>query len=171
MKILSLTLFLFIFSFSFGQKVNELILKKINIYRKQNGIPELTYSPQAELANRQMLNYMVETSTVPLDHTQKIQSKFPKTFDTFIDRIAYLYQYNYNYVGENLCSFVDLKTDEERSNKVLELWKNSPKHNALMLSTNYDGVCVGSGISDKIIVDGIAYTNDDVFYCVLNVYK
>ena len=166
-----LIIFLFIFSFSFGQKVNDLIIKKINLYRKQNGLSELKYTPDAELANKQMLNYMVETSTLPLDHSQKISSSFPQTFETFIERITYLYEYNYTYIGENLCSFNDLKTDEERANKVLELWKNSPKHNSLMLSPKYDGFCVGSKTSDKIIIDGVTYTDSPTFYCVLTVYK
>lgn len=170
MKILLIS-FLFIFSFSFSQKVNELIIKKINIYRKQNGVPELVYEPKAKLANDQMLNYMIETSTLPMDHSQKIVSSFPTTFETFIDRITYLYGYNYTYIGENLCSFNDLRTDEERANKVLELWKNSPKHNSLMLNPKYDGFCVGSKTSDKIIIDGVTYTDSPTFYCVLTVYK
>jgi uncharacterized protein YkwD len=170
MKILLIT-FLFIFSFSFGQKVNELIIKKINLYRKQNGIPELVYESKAKLANDQMLNYMIETSTLPLDHSQRITSSFPTTFQTFIERITYLYQYNYTYIGENLCSFIDLKTDEEKANKVLELWKNSPKHNELMLNPKYDGLCVGSKTSNKIIIDGVTYDDDRIFYCVLTVYK
>jgi len=170
MKILLIT-FLFIFSFSFGQKVNELIIKKINLYRKQNGIPELVYESKAKLANDQMLNYMIETSTLPLDHSQRITSSFPTTFETFIDRITYLYQYNYTYIGENLCSFRDLKTDEERANKVLELWKNSPKHNELMLNPKYDGLCVGSKTSNKIIINGVTYDDGQIFYCVLTVYK
>lgn len=169
--LLILFLFLFFFSFSFSQKVNDLIIKKINNYRKENGLLSLVYAPEAKLANDQMLNYIIETSTVPLDHSQRIPTSFAQTFETFIDRITYLYQYNYTYIGENLCSFDDLKTDEERANKVLLLWKNSPKHNALMLSPKYDGFCVGSKTSDKIIIDGITYDDSPTFYCVLTVYK
>jgi len=161
----------FIFFHSFGQTVNDLIIKKINQYRKEYGLTPLKYSAEAKLANTQMLTYMVETSTMPFDHSQKLQSSFGQTFDNFTDRITYLYGYNYNYIGENLCTFDDKKTDEERANRVLEIWKNSPSHNALLLDTKYDGVCVGSKISNTIYYGDVFYQNNPTFYCVLTMYK
>jgi uncharacterized protein YkwD len=170
MKSLSIFLF-FIFFHSFGQTVNDLIIKKVNQYRKEYGLSPLKYSPQAKLANSQMLTYMVETSTMPFDHSQKLQSSFGKTFDNFTDRIVYLYGNNFNYIGENLCTFDDKKTDEERANRVLEIWKNSLPHNALLLSLKYDGVCVGSKVSNTIYYGDVFYQNNPTFYCVLTMYK
>jgi hypothetical protein len=53
-------LLLFPISFIYGQTVNDLIIKEINLYREQFGIHKLKYAPEAELANQQMLNYMIE---------------------------------------------------------------------------------------------------------------
>jgi len=170
MKTLLIFIF-FIFFQGFGQNVNDLIIKKVNQYRKENNLTPLKYSSEAKLANNQMLNYMIETSTMPLDHSQRISTSFGKTFDNFADRITYLYEYNYEYIGENLCTFDDKKTDEERANKVLEIWKKSPAHNALLLSVKYDGVCVGSKISNTIFYGNLYYENKPTFYCVLTMYK
>lgn len=170
MKTISIFIF-FIFFHSFGQTVNDLIIKKINQYRKEYGLTPLKYSSEAKLANTQMLTYMVETFTMPFDHSQKLQSSFGQTFDNFTDRITYLYGYNYNYIGENLCTFDDKKTDEERANRVLEIWKNSPSHNELLLDTKYDGVCVGSKVSNTIYYGNVLYRNNPTFYCVLTMYK
>lgn len=164
-------LLLLSFSFVYGQTVNDLIIKKVNLYREQFGIQKLKYAPEAELANQQMLNYMIETSTMPTDHSQKIQSSFGKTFDNFVDRITYLYGYNYIYIGENLCTFDDKKTDEERANRVLEIWKSSPPHNSLLLDTKYDGICVGSKISNTVYYGSTFYQNNPTFYCVLTMYR
>ena len=170
MKTLSIFIF-FLFFHGFGQTVNDLIIKKVNQYRKEYNLTPLKYSSEAKLANSQMLTYMIETSTMPLDHSQKIPSSFGKTFDNFSDRITYLYGYDYEYIGENLCTFDDKKTDEERANKVLEIWKKSPAHNALLLSLKYDGVCVGSKISNTIYYGNLYYENTPTFYCVLTMYK
>ena len=166
-----LILFLFFFSFGLTQTLNELVIKKINNYRKEYGLPSLVYAPEAKLANDQMLNYMTQTCTVPLDHSQRIPTSFPVTFETFQERYEYLYK-NTSCIalGENICSFVDLKTDEERANKIIDLWKNSQSHNALLLTLRFTGICVSNKTTNKIIVDGITF-NDKIRYCVLTVYK
>lgn len=163
-------LFLFFFSFGLAQTLNELVIKKINNYRGEYGLPSLVYSPEAKLANDQMLNYMLETSTLPLDHSQKIPTSFPVTFQTFQERYKYLYNDERVSLGENLCSFIDLKTNEERANMIINLWKNSPSHNALMLSLNYVGICVGNGTTNKTIINDMVY-NNKTRYCVLTLYK
>jgi uncharacterized protein YkwD len=53
----------------------------------------------------------------------------------------------------------------------LNVWKNSPPHNKLLLSSRYDGICVGSKTSDKITKGGITYINGEIFYCVLTMFK
>ena len=171
MKTFLLFIFIFVFFPFFGQNVDQLIIKKVNEYRKENLLPPLCYSEKAKIANKQMLNYMVETSTIPLDHSQKIQTSNPKTFDNFIDRINYVYNFDYICVGENLCTFIKPSTDEECAIMVLNVWKNSPPHNKLLLSSQYDGICVGSKTSNKITQGGITYINGEIFYCVLTMFK
>ena len=157
-------------SFIQAQTLNQRVMKKINEYRASYGITPLAYEPKAKKINDQMLNYMIETSTIPLDHSQRLPTSFPKTFETFTDRVNYLYDTNYTCIGENLCTFVDLKTDEERAEYIVALWKNSAPHNALLLSLRYTGMYVGNRLSNQIILDGTHFYNY-IRYVVLNVYK
>ncbi len=157
-------------SFIQAQTLNQRVMKKINEYRASYGITPLAYEPKAKKINDQMLNYMIETSTIPLDHSQRLPTSFPKTFETFTDRVNYLYDTNYICIGENLCTFVDLKTDEERAEYIVALWKNSAPHNALLLSLRYTGMYVGNRLSNQIILDGTHFYNY-IRYVVLNVYK
>jgi len=137
-----------------AQTLNERVMKKINEYRTSFGISPLVYEPKAKKANEQMLNYKIETSTMPMDHSQRIPTSYPQTFETFADRIYYLYEYNYNYIGENLCTFGDLSTDEERANMIMTLWKNSIPHNELLLSLRYTGFYVDTRVSNTLIING-----------------
>ena len=61
MKTFLLFIFISISFFFFSQTVDQLIIKKVNEYRKENQLPPLCYSEKAKIANKQMLNYMVET--------------------------------------------------------------------------------------------------------------
>jgi hypothetical protein len=55
---------------------------------------------------------MVETSTVPLDHTQTLKSSFGRTFNSFDDRVNFVLTEPYEYVGENLIGIVYDNTNE-----------------------------------------------------------
>jgi uncharacterized protein YkwD len=128
-------------------------------------------SDSAKISNQQQLNYMVETYTVPLDHTQKIKTSYPATFNTYSERINYIHKYDYNYVGENLYGAVYKGTPEEVSTEIFNAWVNSPRHNELLLDSNPTGIYVDYRITDKMIVDGVTYICCDIIYCVLTVYK
>jgi uncharacterized protein YkwD len=153
-----------------AQSLNQRIMNKINEYRILNGITPLVYEPKAKKANDQMLNYMIETATLPLDHAQRIPTSFPTTFENFIERITYLYEYKYEYIGENLCSYSDLTNDEDRADEALSLWKNSKSHNELLLNAKYTGFCVGNQVLDSIIINSITY-HSPTRYVVLTMYK
>ena len=153
-----------------AQTLNQRVMNKINEYRASYGITPFAFEPKAKKANDQMLNYMIETSTVPLDHTQRIPSSFPKTFESFDDRVNYIYDKKFICIGENICSFADLKTDEERAEKIVTLWKNSVSHNALLLSLRFTGMYVGNQLSNQLIVDNF-YFYEPIRYVVLTVYK
>lgn len=166
-----LFIFLFISFFSFGQSINQLIIQKVNMYRTQNNLPTLVVSSDAKLLNDQQLEYMVKTSTVPLDHTQKIKTSYPKTFNTFNDRVNYVYKYKFIYLGENLYGGVYEGTPEQVAETIFKAWVNSPLHNKLMLSPFPIGMYINYQITNKMIVDGITYECCDFIYCVLTVYK
>ena len=93
----TLIIFIFVSFIGFGQSINDLIIQKVNKYRIQNHLKPLVVSDSARLLNTQQLTYMVETSTVPLDHTQKLKTSYQKTFNTFTDRVNYVYKFKYKY--------------------------------------------------------------------------
>lgn len=91
---------------SFSQNINELLYLKINNYRKELGLKKLVIENKAKIANDQQLKYMVETSTVPLDHTQTLKSSYGRTFNSFDDRVDFVLTEPYEYIGENLIGIV-----------------------------------------------------------------
>jgi uncharacterized protein YkwD len=167
----TLILFILVSFVGFGQSINTLIIQKVNKYRLDNHLKPLVVSDSAKISNQQQLNYMIETYTVPLDHTQKIKTSYPETFNTYSERIDYIHKYGYNFVGENLYGAVYQGTPEQVSSQIFNGWVNSPRHNELLLDTNPTGIYVDYRITDKMIVNGITYDCCDFIYCVLTVYK
>jgi uncharacterized protein YkwD len=166
-----LFLFIFISFIGFSQSLNTLIIQKVNRYRVQNHLKPLVVSDSAKILNVQQLNYMVETSTVPLDHTQKIKTSYPKTFNTFTERINYIHKHGYNFVGENLYGAVYQGIPEQVSSEIFNAWVNSPTHNALLLDPNPTGIYVDCKITQRMVINDVVYSCCDFVYCVLTVYK
>lgn len=167
-----LTLIFVIFKFIlFSQTINDLLYIKINKYRKENNHNELRICDEAKVANTQQLDYMIETSTVPLDHTQKIETNFGKTFDSFDERIEFIYGSNYEYVGENLIGLEYEGTKNIMSEKIITLWENSPGHNEVLLSDEPVCFYIDSKISNKIIINGYEHLSNGFIYCVLTTFK
>ena len=54
MKTFLLFIFIFVFFPFFGQNVDQLIIKKVNEYRKENLLQPLCYSEKAKIANKQI---------------------------------------------------------------------------------------------------------------------
>jgi hypothetical protein len=171
MKTIFLILSLLFVTFVNSQTINDLLYIKINKYRKENNEKELIVCNEAKIANTQQLDYMISTSTVPLDHTQKIQTNNDKTFKSFDERIEYIYGDNYEYVGENLIGLYYDETKTEMADKIFTLWKNSPGHNVVMLSDEPECFYINSEISNKIIVNDFEYLGDKIIYCVLTTFK
>lgn len=167
----TLILFIFISFVGFAQSLNTSIIQKVNKYRVQNHLKPLVVSDSAKLLNVQELNYMVETSTVPLDHTQKLKTSFTQTFNSFTSRVNYVYKSQYKYVGENLYGAVYEGTEDMVAETIFKAWVNSPLHNELLLDPNPTGIYVDYRITNKMIVNGITYDCCDFVYCVLTVYK
>ena len=152
----TLIFFIFVSFVGFTQSINTLLFKKINNYRVENNLNPLVLSEEAKLLNSQQLDYMVETSTVPLDHTQKLKTSYPKTFNTFNDRVNYVYNEG---------------TPEQVAETIFKAWVNSPSHNKLMLNPLPSGMYVNYQITHRMIVDGVTYMCCDIIYCVLTIYK
>ena len=164
-------IFFFFVSIGLSQSINECLYKKINNYRKSLGVPELFVDDRAKIFNDQQLNYMIQTSTVPLDHTQKIKTKYPKTFNTFVDRVNYIYKDNYEFVGENLVSTFYEGSEEEISEKIFKVWLNSPSHNLGMISEKPVGFYINYAVSNKLITPSMEIDGAKIIYCVLTTYK
>jgi uncharacterized protein YkwD len=167
----TLILFIFISFVGFTQSLNTLITQKVNKYRIQNHLKPLVVSDSAKLLSTQQLNYMVETSTVPLDHTQKLKTSFTQTFNTFTDRVNYVYKFQYKYVGENLYGAVYEGTEEQVAEDVFKSWVKSPLHNSVLLDPNPTGIYVDHQITQRMVVNGVVYACCDFIYCVLTIYK
>jgi uncharacterized protein YkwD len=171
MKTLIFILLFFISFNSLPQSISDCLYKKINHYRKTLGLNELYVDERAKVFNDQQLKYMIETSTVPLDHSQKIKTKYPKTFNTFLDRVNYVYKNKYEYVGENLVSLLYEGSDEYIANKIFNLWINSPTHKEIILSYEPEGFYINFGISTKLKTPTTEITGVKIIYCVLTTYK
>jgi len=171
MKTILFIIFFITTIISFSQTINDLLYVKINKYRKENGVNELTICDKAKIANTQQLNYMVITSTVPIDHTQKIQTNFGKTFNSFDERIEFIYGLQYEYVGENLIGLEYEGTKNIMSEKIITLWKNSPGHNEVLLSDEPVCFYINSKISNKIIINGYEHLSNVFIYVVLTTFK
>lgn len=171
MKTILFIIFFITTIISFSQTINDLLYVKINKYRKENGVKELIICNKARIANTQQLNYMIITSTVPLDHTQRIETNFGKTFDSFDERIEFIYGLNYEYVGENLIGLEYEGTKNIMSEKIITLWENSPSHNEVLLSDEPVCFYINSKISNKIIIDGYEHFSNGFIYVVLTTFK
>ena len=171
MKSILFIITLFVINFVNSQTINDLLYVKINKYRKENNEKELVVCDKAKIANTQQLEYMLTTSTVPLDHTQKTQTSYKKTFNTFDERIEFIYGDGYKYVGENLIGLYYDKTKNEMADEILTLWKNSPGHNEVLLSDEPVCFYINSKVSNKMIVNGFEYLSDGFIYCVLTTFR
>lgn len=171
MKNLIFVLFIFSSLLTLAQNISELLYVKINKYRKDHNLNELVVSDKAKVANTQQLNYMVKTSTVPLDHSQKIKTIFPKTFSTFTERMDYVYQNDYYYVGENLIAFFYEGSDERIAEKIFTSWVNSYSHNEVLLSNKPTGFYINYQITTKLITPTTEFEGAKIIYCVLTTYK
>ncbi len=165
----SIFLFLFFSFFTFGQSINDLIIQKVNKYRVQNKLVPYKVNEKAKPLNEQQLSYMSSTNTVPLDHSQKIKTSYPKTFNNFDERVNYVNRTGFNFFGENLYGAVYQGTVEQVASEIFNAWVNSPSHNKLLLDPYFTGIFVNYVIDDEFIIGSNVYTGDNYIFCVLTV--
>jgi len=134
MKLVNTVILLLISVLSFSQtKLDSLVLSKINSYRVSKGLNEVTFSTIDFKAANHHSNYLLGKGFI--SHTQDKLTN-PS------DRYKFFGGDKYSSVGENVLSYnVNIKDNdmplEKISTELVDLWKNSPGHNKILLSKEY----------------------------------
>lgn len=169
MKTLFFILFLFLSVFSFSQtKLDSLILVEVNNYRLKNNLSQLVIDKRLKPLVVQHLKYMVETNTLPLDHSQKLNTKYQKKFNNFTERCDYILKEDYTYVGEVCVVAIEESDLNNMAKKIVTLWINSPSHNEALLKSYIEGVYVNTSKSNMYITNNGDVFKDSYIYCTLN---
>lgn len=105
-------------------------LTLINNYRQANGVPPLTMSNSLSNASEWFSNDMAAYNYFPSNHV----SRDGRTFSQRIHDAGYTYN---TWLGENIAA------GYVTAAQVFEGWRNSPGHNANMLSANYRAIGIG----------------------------
>jgi len=157
--ILSLTFFFALYSYA-QTNLDVILYYKICEYRKDNGLDCWVWSDNVWKVAKSHSAYQTQTGT--MGHYGGSSTKRLAG-----ERFTY-YGIKWIYVGEN-CAVTnsDGKDDIAIANKILFLWKNSPEHNALLLSdrAEFAGVSCLKGRNYK-------WSHNDHWwtYATLNVY-
>lgn len=115
----------------------------INEYRIANGLDALTFDAKIASAASIRAQEVIESAS----HTRPDGSRF----NTALDEAGV----NYNIAGENIATTANKIHDgKEAANRLFTQWKNSPEHNAAMLSRSYSSFAVGL-TSDKNGIYGV----------------
>ena len=149
-------------------KLDSLVMVEVNLYRSSKGLGILTVNKVLKPLVDQHLKYMVETTTVPLDHSQLLTTKYPKKFKNFTERCDYILKKDFIYVGE-LCVATLVDGDlEYMAKKIVRLWISSPTHHEALLKGYIQGFYVKTSKSNKLTVNGSSVFEGDYIYCTLN---
>ena len=159
-KILILLLTLLNLNSTFAQSdLDYLLYYKISQYRTQNNLKPWKWDDNAWKVAHSHTYYQIKTGK--MGHKEILKERY------YAGERFTSYDILWTYVGEN-CAVIDmvgLDLDGIAS-RILELWKNSPPHNTLLLSSTADF----AGISCE---EGLTYKHYDGpwMYATLNVYK
>ena len=158
MKTILISLFMMFVLNMFSQtKLDKLVFKKINEYRKQKGLHEFLWDEKAYKASDHHLKYLLKNSTI---------SHFENTIT--IDQHLRLEKYGANPLlsGENtiVVSFSEMN-EELIANDIVNGWKGSPGHNENMLSEyKKSAVSCGKGVYNKFGPGYMCMFSNMVFY-------
>ena len=158
MKTILISLFMMFVLNMFSQtKLDKLVFKKINEYRKQKGLHEFLWDEKAYKASDHHLKYLLKNSI--LSHSENNNTPTP-----------YLrlkkYGANPSFSGENaiVVSFSEMN-EELIANDIVNGWKGSPGHNENMLSEyKKSAVSCGKGIYNKFGPEYKCMFSNMVFY-------
>ena len=158
MKTILISLFMMFVLNMFSQtKLDKLVFKKINEYRKQKGLHEFLWDEKAYKASDYHLKYLLKNSI--LSHSENNNTPTP-----------YLrlkkYGANPSFSGENaiVVSFSEMN-EELIATDIVNGWKGSPGHNENMLSEyKKSAVSCGKGIYNKFGPEYKCMFSNMVFY-------
>ena len=106
--------------------VDYLLFNKCNQYRRQNGLKEWEWSDRAFKPAQHHSNYQAKTGE--MGHNENTITPNPGS------RLKY-YGINWEYSGENCAVILRREnTLESLANTILQMWKDSPLHNRLLLN-------------------------------------
>ena len=138
-------------------KLDKLVFKKINEYRKQKGLHEFLWDEKAYKASDHHLKYLLKNSI--LSHSENNNTPTP-----------YLrlkkYGANPSFSGENanVVSFSEMN-EELIAIDIVNGWKGSPGHNKTMLSEyKKSAVSCGKGVYNKFGPGYMSMFSNMVFY-------
>ncbi len=107
----------------------QAFLQLINTYRQQNGLGTLSSSPSLDRAAAWKSQHLGANSYFAHDDTP-----IGRSWDQRIRDCGYTYN---AWIGENIAAGMATAVD------AFNAWKNSPGHNANMLSANYNAIGIG----------------------------
>ena len=138
-------------------KLDKLVFKKINEYRKQKGLHEFLWDEKAYKASDHHLKYLLKNSI--LSHSENNNTPTP-----------YLrlkkYGANPSFSGENanVVSFSEMN-EELIAIDIVNGWKGSPGHNKTMLSDyKKSAVSCGQGVFNEFGPGYMCMFSNMVFY-------
>jgi uncharacterized protein YkwD len=143
-------------------------LVEVNNYRVKNNLSLLVIDKRLKPLVTQHLNYMVESHTLPLDHSQKLNTKYPKKFNDFTERCDYILKEDYTYVGEVCVVAIEESDLNILAKKIVTLWINSPSHNEALLKSYIKGAYVKTSKSNMYVTNNGDVFKDKYIYCTLN---
>ena len=158
MKTILISLFMMFVLNMFSQtKLDKLVFKKINEYRKQKGLHEFLWDEKAYKASDYHLKYLLKNSI--LSHSENNNTPTP-----------YLrlkkYGANPSFSGENanVVSFSEMN-EELIAIDIVNGWKGSPGHNKTMLSEyKKSAVSCGQGVFNEFGPEYKCMFSNMVFY-------
>jgi len=141
--------------------LDVLLYYKICEYRTENDLPCWEWDEKAWKVAKSHSEYQSQTGYMGHDGGSKIRRYAGQRFT--------YYNFEWSYVGEN-CAVADSKGMEmmEIADRIMVLWKASPSHNKLLLSTNarFAGVSCVKGTDYKWSSNYYYWT-----YATLNIYR
>jgi len=158
MKTILISLFMMFVLNMFSQtKLDKLVFKKINEYRKQKGLHEFLWDEKAYKASDHHLKYLLKNSTI-------------SHFENTITPNSYLRLKKYGVApllsGENITVISFSETNEELiAINIVNSWKSSPPHNKNMLSEyKKSAVSCGQGVFNEFGPEYKCMFSNMVFY-------
>ena len=138
-------------------KLDKLVFKKINEYRKQKGLHEFLWDEKAYKASDHHLKYLLKNSTI-------------SHFENTNTPNSYLRLKKYGVApllsGENITVISFSETNEELiAINIVNSWKSSPPHNKTMLSEyKKSAVSCGQGVFNEFGPEYKCMFSNMVFY-------